>query len=452
MRRAPLAAVIAALVLLCARPAGAHVGSPDVYLDGNAGPYPLFVTVRIPQVIPGVADIEVRAGSDDVREIRTTVTTLSGAGAKYAPVPDLAIRSKQDPRFFTSSLWLMENGSLQVRIIADGARGEAQMAVPIASFAQRTFAMPRWLGAILLVFMITLALGMVSVIGAAARESALDPGAAPAPTDRARGRRAMAITAAIAAAAFYLALGWWSADALNHQRIVGFFKPPTLQLTLQSGSRLVLKPVEEARPQRRTRLSEIKMDEMIPDHGHLMHLFMIRMPGFDRVWHLHPALTPDGSFTENLPPMSSGRYQVFADLVHKSGFPLTMIGQIDLPEVPGTPLSGDDSGGTVPPIGESTGAVFDLPDGGRVVWNRDSGPIKANAPIFLRFTVEDETGKPADDLQDYMGMAAHAAIVRSDLSVFAHIHPSGTVPMASLMLASADAGDSGQAPLCRGWS
>src|SRR5262249_19747935 len=35
----------------------AHVGSADVYYEGNAGPYPLFVTVRMPQVIPGVATI-----------------------------------------------------------------------------------------------------------------------------------------------------------------------------------------------------------------------------------------------------------------------------------------------------------------------------------------------------------------------------------------------------------
>ena len=44
---------------------------------------------------------------------------------------------------------------------------------------------------------------------------------------------------------------------------------------------------------------------------------------------------------------------------------------------------------------------------------------------------------PASDLEPYMGMAAHAEIIRDDLSVFAHIHPSGSVPMASMMMASA---------------
>ena len=39
-----------------------------------------------------------------------------------------------------------------------------------------------------------------------------------------------------------------------------------------------------------------------------------------------------------------------------------------------------------------------------------------------------------------MGMAGHAEFVRSDLSVFAHIHPAGSVPMPSLMIAQKDSG------------
>jgi hypothetical protein len=34
-----------------------------------------------------------------------------------------------------------------------------------------------------------------------------------------------------------------------------------------------------------------------------------------------------------------------------------------------------------------------------------------------------------------MDMPGHAIIVRRDLSVFAHVHPSGTAPMASIALA-----------------
>ena len=58
--------VIVLLALLVALPARAHVGSYDVFFSGEAGAYHLDVTVRMPQVIPGVAEIEIRARDADV--------------------------------------------------------------------------------------------------------------------------------------------------------------------------------------------------------------------------------------------------------------------------------------------------------------------------------------------------------------------------------------------------
>jgi hypothetical protein len=52
--------------------------------------------------------------------------------------------------------------------------------------------------------------------------------------------------------------------------------------------------------------------------------------------------------------------------------------------------------------------------------------------VFLIFSTT--FGAPASDLEPYMGMAGHLVILRRDLSVFAHVHPAGTVPMAALML------------------
>jgi hypothetical protein len=58
----------------------------------------------------------------------------------------------------------------------------------------------------------------------------------------------------------------------------------------------------------------------------------------------------------------------------------------------------------------------------------------------LKFRLVDAAGKPASDMELYMGMPGHAAILKDDGSVFAHIHPSGSVPMAALQLANPSPG------------
>src|SRR5215472_17084440 len=179
------------IVLGFARPACAHVGSPNVFYVGDAGPYHLFVTVMVPQVIPGIADVEGRTSSDQVREVSTVVTRLSGVGSRYAPVPDLAHRSPADPRLFTSSVWLMEYGSLRLLLKVTGSRGDAELSVPVASFARQSLPMPRWLGALLFAVTMGLAVGGIFIVGAAARDSRLSPGATADERSRQRARVAM---------------------------------------------------------------------------------------------------------------------------------------------------------------------------------------------------------------------------------------------------------------------
>src|SRR4051794_6693141 len=116
--------ILALIVVLsaCVARSDAHVGSPDVYLEGNAGPYKLFITIRPPSVIPGVAELEVRSEGAGVKELRAVPLPISNVGAKFAPVPDRLAASKEDPQYFTGSLWMMAPGSWQVRIDVSGAR------------------------------------------------------------------------------------------------------------------------------------------------------------------------------------------------------------------------------------------------------------------------------------------------------------------------------------------
>jgi hypothetical protein len=70
-----------------------------------------------------------------------------------------------------------------------------------------------------------------------------------------------------------------------------------------------------------------------------------------------------------------------------------------------------------------------------MVWERDDAPLKAGRPVWFRFRIEDKDGKPAADLEPYMGMAGHAVFLSNDGKTFAHVHPAGSVAMAAVSLA-----------------
>lgn len=392
----------------------AHVGSPDVFFEGTAGPHRIFVAIRPPQVIPGVAEIELRAESEGVERIFVTPIPLTGEASKHPPVADEAARSKQDPAFFTGSLWLMTTGSWQVRVRAEGPAGSGEFSVPVPALAQRTRGMDTALAIVLAALALVLSVGAVSIVGAAVREAQLRPGDQPDSRRVSRARSAVLLAAGFVCAVLYLGNRWWSLEASAYDRYV--YRPLEMKPSLE-GSRLTLSISDPGW------LSSRKTDDFIPDHGHLVHLFVVRLPGLDRVWHLHPEEDGPARFRQELPDMESGRYQLWADVVHASGFPETMSAELEIAgPIRGRALEGDDSAGPI--AGSST----------RIVWVREERPFPVKQMQLLRFRVEDASGKPVTDSEPYMGMAGHAVFIRKDRSVFAHVHPGGSVPMAALGL------------------
>jgi hypothetical protein len=165
-----------------------------------------------------------------------------------------------------------------------------------------------------------------------------------------------------------------------------------------------------------------------------MHLYVVRMPEMDRVWHLHPDQVEHAVFTQNLPSMPAGRYLLYGDVVHKYGLAETAAGELRTADIGGAALQGDDAGGRVQPIGQANSPA--ITEGGlRMVWDRRSEPLRARVSTLLRFRLEDSSGHPAPGMELYMGMAGHAAVVAADGSVFAHVHPFGSVAMPALELA-----------------
>src|SRR5205823_11578367 len=85
---------------------------------------------------------------------------------------------------------------------------------------------------------------------------------------------------------------------------------------------------------------------------------------------------------------------------------------------------------------EWSAAHTDRPTGnGGIVSVRGDRPLKTRTLTLFTFEVEDAAGRPARDLELYMGMPGHAIFVRRDLGVFAHVHPMGSAPMAAIEMA-----------------
>src|SRR6185312_8445785 len=388
MKRA-LAIVAVAVVVLggSSTTASAHVGSPDVYFEGAAGPYRVLVTVRPPDAVPGIAEVSARV-TDSIDHMTMVPLPAQGIGAKLSPTPDVATRDRDDPRTFVGHLWLMQAGTWQVRLAADGPRGHGELAVPVPALPARTKKMQTALGVGLLALLLLLAWGAISIAGSGARDASLEPGVEPSPEARRRGLRAKGVAAVDGVLALQLEDPGW--------------------------------------------LKSRQLDDLVPDHDHLMHLYVVREPAMDRVWHLHPEATGGGAFRYALPAMEAGRYRLWADVVHASGLAETAVAEIDLPAIAGAPLDGDNATGSGPATFEPARTIAPLDDGARMVWLRDDAPYRARRAGWFRFRVEDAAGA-AQPLEPYMGMMGHAAFVRRDGSTFAHVHPTGSVPMASIM-------------------
>ncbi len=413
-------------------PAAAHVGSPDVYADAQAGPYRLSVVIRPPVVIPGVADIEVRSQSAGVQQITITPVPLIGEGSNHPPVPDPMQQPSGDKSYFTGHLWIMATGSWQIRFAVSGAQGTQTVSIPLPAAAMATRKMQSGLGLFLGAMGLLLVVGMIGIVGAASREAKLPPGIATPPANRRSARIAMTVAAVALIAGVWLGNVWWNSEAASYSENI--YKPLQMNASLTAPATLHLEIHDPGW------LSERHLDDFIPDHDHVMHLYAIRWPEMDVVFHLHPQPSEAGKFTLGLPSMPAGEYRLFADVVHKNGFPETIVGSITVPAIDGIALAGDDAAGKAPPIstraeGTSGDRTFRLPDGYTMVWKLP-GTLAARAPESFEFELLDRSSHPATDEALYMGMLGHAAFVKTDGSVFAHIHPNGSMSMAALMMAN----------------
>jgi hypothetical protein len=187
---------------------------------------------------------------------------------------------------------------------------------------------------------------------------------------------------------------------------------------------------------------------LMPDHGKLMHLFLVDAEAQQTIAHLHPLRVHADSFVTTMPAVPAGRYLLFGDLLFQNGAQRTLVDTVDVPVAP--VVAGDEGttstrvASTVPAVDADDawrrtspvafGAAAPLVSGGQLSLSIDSasraadGVVRAGRDLRLVVTVMDANGAPSV-LQPYMGMDGHAMVLRTDAAVFMHLHPMGTASM-----------------------
>ncbi len=414
-----------ALALMMAAALTAHVGSPDVYWSGKAGPYAIDVVVRPPQVVPGIAEILVRTSGEGIERV-TVRPVYWRAGTRGAPSADDAKRVENAPDTYSGRLWLMAGGSYSVHVGVEGRAGRGIAVVPVAAVATGQLQLSGGLRALLVLLGTLLVAGVITAVYAAAGESQVPPGDVVPPLRRRRARVAATIAAAIVALLVLGGARWWNAEAKAYASTL--YTPLRTQVIVgDSGGAptITLRVVD-------TNFREGRVSALMPDHGRIAHLFLARVDTDGVLAHLHPAQVAFEVLRTPLPPLPPGRYRLFADVVHESGFQRTFVDSITLT----APLAAstsrpdrDDAWYTGPLTAVSSAAP--LGDHITIAWAGDTQPVVGRTGV-LRFTLRQPSGEPVI-VEPYLGMAGHAVVIRDDGKVYVHLHPSGTSAMASAL-------------------
>lgn len=441
--------------LFCLNTNYSHVGSPGVVMEGKAGPYTVLVSVTPPDVIPGEADVSVYVSGEGVTKV-TAKPVYWYTGDEGTPKADEMFATIESPNQYEGIVWLMESGTASLSIYVEGSLGSGETVVPVMAAATAQNEMTSGLGYTLAGLGALLTILMITIIGAAVSDGLVKPGEEAPKNAKTKRIRGFVIASLFLGLVLFGGKSWWDAEASSYNRFM--YKAPAANSWVEksNGNSLLTLQIDS------TKLSKnrLSMNYLVPDHGKMMHMFIVRENGLDVFAHLHPKRVDSLTFTVQLPPIPKGRYLVFGDIVRLNGYTETISDtlEIEAVEVPvnevdsmttesefsdpdntyivSNAFDSEDKPEIPAPLGDivicgKPGIKTPLPDGSTAVWEHKAGePFIAGKVYPLTFAINDPDGEAAE-LQPYMGMMGHAVVYRKEGGVYVHLHPVGNYSMAS---------------------
>jgi P-type Cu+ transporter len=177
-----------------------------------------------------------------------------------------------------------------------------------------------------------------------------------------------------------------------------------VEMRVTPGSPVPARPVELG-----YRVSDVESGEAITglpvNHERQMHLISVSKD-LEDFQHIHPKPGPGGDFAVTTEFSEEGDYVLYDEFEYEGQ---TVLDRRELA------------------VGDGGGEASLSPDmkpktvGGLTVSLDAPGRIRAGEEVAFTYTVEKD-GLPADDLEPYLGAAAHVAIVSEDTRKFVHTH------------------------------